>query len=87
MLDCYNTIWYTGQCQRIDRILSPSEMSTVTSYWSTQLLEKRELNRYQREAIDLVWDCEFSMIQGPPGLYSCMMKYLDKDQNYVYIIL
>ena len=60
-----------GRCLRMEDVLTPSEMSIVTSYWSTKLQETRnfKINPYQKKAIDLAWGCTFSMIQGPPGVY------------------
>ena len=64
-----------GHSQQMKDILSPGEELIATSYWPTT--DNRRLNHYQKQAIDLAWKCNFSMIQGPPGVLSfyivCML--------------
>lgn len=65
----YNFHCTDHRCQRMEEILSPTEVSIATSYWSDRKVELRELNAYQNSAIKLAWANKFSMIQGPPGVY------------------
>ena len=59
---------YTGHSSpNIERVLTPNETTVARSYWP--LKDKRKLNSYQQQALDLAWSKKFSMIQGPPGMY------------------
>ena len=59
---------YTGHSSpNIERVLTPNETTFARSYWP--LKDKRKLNLYQQQALDLAWSKKFSMIQGPPGIY------------------
>ena len=64
--------------------LSPNELLITNSYWPMK--DKRNLNKYQKAAIELAWKNRFTMIQGPPGMYHTSFYY-DNTIQQCYKIL
>jgi hypothetical protein len=60
---------------RISRILTQDELLLATSLWPLQLQNEypgsrklKELNEFQKEALDIAYGSSFTLIQGPPGI-------------------
>ena len=52
--------------QSIEGILTPTESSLATSLWPITRVRK-ELNIFQKQALNLASVNKFTLIQGPPG--------------------
>ena len=65
-------------------VLSQDEISIANSYWSNRRVDSRRLNRYQKDAIKLAWGSKFSMIQGPPGMCRCYLKYIIHIKHFPF---
>ena len=50
-------------------MLTSEDLSLATSLWPLQydLGRLKELNKFQKEALDIAYDNSFTLIQGPPG--------------------
>ena len=51
-------------------MLTSEDLSLATSLWPLQYERPgrlKELNKFQKEALDIAYDNSFTLIQGPPG--------------------
>jgi len=68
----YNFSTLSADPPSVKDILPQKEASIATSLWPigqrTRGSERKELNEFQRKAVDLACSNEFVMIQGPPGV-------------------
>lgn len=53
----------------IATLLTQEEISIATSLWPFQVenLMRKELNKYQKSALDIACSNTFTLVQGPPG--------------------
>ena len=58
------------EIHRISQTLTQEELSLATSLWPLQYERPdrlKELNKFQKEALDIAYGNCFTLIQGPPG--------------------
>lgn len=65
-----NTSQSQIETQGISRVLTQEELSLATSIWPLECErpgKPKELNKFQKEALDIANGNGFTLIQGPPG--------------------
>ena len=71
-MDCAHEWWIVSYVEThgISRVLTREELSLATSLWPLQQERSgrlKELNKFQKDALDIANSNSFTLIQGPPG--------------------